>query len=169
MKPIYTEICFSSGVLIDGFRTALKFFDSQKSIDSLVEVWHDKKNWDISLNQFAEEYRAIEKHGDDYAELSNDNSQDIDDLEGYFRASEWYEKVLEKYREQAKALNVTTHRINCYIFNKEYHESDDPELKKKNSFLTINDLLNGLDYPQDVIENMKRDFVIKYLKENSSL
>ncbi|MBE4204879.1 hypothetical protein HJ090_23245 [Vibrio parahaemolyticus] len=43
MKPIYTEICFSSGVLIDGFRTALKFFDSQKSIDSLVEVWHDKK------------------------------------------------------------------------------------------------------------------------------
>lgn len=169
MKPIYTEICFSSGVLIDGFRTALKFFDNQKSIDSLVDVWHDKKNWDISLNQFAEEYRAIEKHRDDYTELSNDNSQDKDDLEGYFRASEWYEKVLEKYREQAKVLNVTTHRINCYIFNKEYHESDDPEFKKKNSVLTIDELLHGLDYPQGVIEKMKRDFVIKYLKENPSL
>ncbi|ENK2263027.1 hypothetical protein AB3A98_003074 [Vibrio parahaemolyticus] len=169
MKPIYAGICFSNGVLIDGFRTALKFFDSQKSIESLVEVWHNKKNWDISLNQFAEEYRAIEKHRDDYTELNNDNSQHKDDLEGYFRASEWYEKVLEKYCEQAKVLNVTTHRINCYIFNKEYHESDDPELKKKRSVLTIDDLLHGLDYPQDVIEKMKRDFVIKYLKENPSL
>ncbi|MCX8795726.1 hypothetical protein [Vibrio parahaemolyticus] len=63
MKPIYTEICFSSGVLIDGFRTALKFFDSQKSIDSLVEVWHDKKTGIshlINLLRNIEQLKSIE-------------------------------------------------------------------------------------------------------------